>query len=591
MRKRRDWHHLLLKLRRRRIIETLGAFIAGGWLILEFVHWALIMHYHLPEKIFDISLVSIICALLCTLLWRWFRSHESRPRKIKAELVLIPLIITAAFVTNVYFILQMKVPEEEIAWKTAWKNSIAVLPFQDLSRVQDHNDFCEGISDDIITKLGSIEGLRTLASKSSSLYKNSKKSMTQIGRELKVDWILVGTLQVAQDRLRVNVQLIDGKKGFNIWTKSYMRKIDNCFDVQDEIAADMARELKMDISKGKIDFLKKREPVNYKAYQAYQWGKIYEKNYREGLKKEDLEKSQEWYQQAIALDKNYVLAYVGLGNLYEAHYVRENDEADADQMAKFYQKAYELDQEMPEANLGLGWLYFYRGLNDLSYNSFKKAFELDPTNAEVNASVGSFLRSLGLYEKAAKYFLRAIETDPFTISHYSSAANCYFYYGEYEKAIRMVRLALGIEPDNWRLHLNYARQLLMLGRYGEAEVEVDRAEKINSDSGLVRRHRAWLLAARGEVKKSASLISENDKPYSYEMTMIAALLGKTGETVDNIRTGIRVGFEEMKDYLYSYQFLASNPFYKPLLVEPEFQNLLKVEKAKYEEKLNKYAGL
>lgn len=85
MRKSRRWHHFYLQLHRRRIIETVGAFIAGGWLILEFVHWALIMHYHLPEKIFDISLVSIICALLCTLLWRWFHSDELNPRKIKTE--------------------------------------------------------------------------------------------------------------------------------------------------------------------------------------------------------------------------------------------------------------------------------------------------------------------------------------------------------------------------------------------------------------------------------------------------------------------------------------------------------------------------
>jgi adenylate cyclase len=591
LRRNRSWHQLLLKLRHRRILETLGAFIAGGWLILEFVHWALIMHYHLPEKIFDMSLVSIICALLCTLLWRWFHTQKPRPRKIKAELVLIPIIITATLLANVYFVLQLKVPEEEIAWKTAWKNSIAVLPFKNLSAEESRDSFCQGLTDDIITKLASIEGLRTLANQSSSLYKDSKKSMSRIGRELNVDWILVGTLQIDQDRARVNVQLIEARKGFNLWTKSYVRKLENCFDIQDEIAVDVARELKMNISRGKINFLKRREPASFPAYQAYQWGKVYEKNYREAGKEEDRQKSRESYQQAIAIDKNYVLAYVGLGNLVEAHYAKEDDKTDLDEMDKYYQKAYEIDPEMPEANLGLGWLYFYQGLNDLAYSSFKKAYDLDPANAEVNAVVGAFLRSVGLYDKAVKYYLRAIDIDPFTISHYYNAANCYLYIGEYEKGIRLIRVALGIEPDNFRLHLNYARQLLMLGRLGEAEVEIRLAEKINSTSDVVRRHRAWLLAARGEIEKSKASLKETDKPYLYEMTSMAAIFGNTLQAIENIKMGIAVGFEEVKDYLYGYPFLASNPYYKNLKNLTEFQELLRLEKKKYEDRKEKYAGL
>jgi serine/threonine-protein kinase len=591
MKNKRRGHQLLVKMRRRRIIETTGAFIAGGWLILEFVHWALIMHYHLPEKIFDIAFVSIICAFLSTLLWRWFHSHEKKERRVKVELILIPVIISAAAVFNFYLILQMKIPEEDLAWRIAWKNSIAVLPFSDLSPGQDQNSFCEGVSDDIITRLGSVDGLRVIARTSSTKYKNSEKSIARIGKELKVDQILEGTLKMEKDRVRINVQLIDTKRGFNIWTKSYDKKIESCFELQDEIASDIANQLKLSLAEGKVRNLKKREPANFEAYKAYQWARIFERNYRDNQRREDFVRSVEMYQKAIEHDPQYVMAYWGLGNVFEAHYVRQNEERDLDQMEKYYSRAYDLNPELPEASLGLGWLYFHRGLFDLSYESFKKAFELEPGSAEVNAGIAAFLRSVGLYEKAIKYHLRAIESDPFTISHYSGCANCYFYIGEYEKAIRLIKEAIGIEPNNWRLRLAFARQLLMLGRYGEAEVEIGRAEKISPGSALARRHRLWLLAAKGEKEEAEALIQNSDPLYSYEMTIAYVLLGREDAAIRNIKEGINIGFQTVKDYLYSYPLLASNPVYRKLYRHQEFRQLLEKEKIKYEEKNAKYAGL
>lgn len=591
MKTKRRWHQLMLKMRRRHIIETVGAFIAGGWLLLEFVHWALIMHYHLPEKIFDITFVSIICALLSTLLWRWFHSHEKKSGKVKVELILIPVIISAAAVFNFYLILQMKIPEEDLAWRVAWKNSIAVLPFSDLSSGQDQGTFCEGISDDIITRLGSVDGLRVIARDSSTQYKDSKKSIARIGKELKVEQILEGTLKMEKDQVRINVRLVDTKRGFNIWTKSYDKKIESCFEIQDEIAGDIAKELRLSLIEGKVRNLKKREPANFEAYKAYQWARIFERNYRDNQRLEDFEKSVEMYQKAIKHDPKYVMAYWGLGNVFEAHYVRQNEAKDLDQMEKYYSTAYDLNPELPEASLGLGWLYFHRGLFDLSYESFKKAFELEPGSSDVNAGVAAFLRSVGLYEKAVKYHLRAIESDPFAISHYSGCANCYFYIGEYEKAIRLIKEAIGIDSNNWRLRLAFARQLLMLGRYGEAEVEVGRAEKISPGSALVRRHRIWLLAAKGEKEKTETLIQNSDPRYSYEMTLAYVLLGREDEAINNIKEGIYTGFQAVKDYLYSYPLLASNSVYKKLYRHPEFRQLLEKEKLRYEEKKAKYAGL
>ena len=122
----------LTKLRKRHIIETLAAFIGGGWLILEFVHWLLVDHYHFPEKSIDITFVTILGALLCTLLWRWFGGRE-KPRKLKPELFLVPLVLLITLGLDINLLLHLKGPESETFPAAKWKNSIAFLPFVDMS--------------------------------------------------------------------------------------------------------------------------------------------------------------------------------------------------------------------------------------------------------------------------------------------------------------------------------------------------------------------------------------------------------------------------------------------------------------------------
>jgi len=590
-RKHRRGHSFVLKLKRRRIIETTGAFIGGGWLALEFVHWALIMHYHLPEKLFDLAFVTIIGIFLSTITWRWFHSHESKPKKVKVEFIFIPVIISAVVLVDFYLILQMKVPEEDLVWKTAWKNSIAVLPFDDLSPGKSQRSFCDNLTDDIITKLGNVPGLRVIARNSSSQYSNVDKPVSRMGKELNVEQVLVGTLKIEGEKVRVNVELVDTKRGFNIWGKSYNKTIESCFEVQDEIAADIAEQLKVGLTERTVPASRRNEPRNSESFKAYQWGRFFERNYRDSQKQEDFDKSVEMYEKAINLDHNCALPYFGLGSLYESRYARENSLEDLDQMDKYYKLAYEHDPDLPEVSLGLGWVYFHRGMMDLSYQNFKRAFDLDPQSCDVNEGLAAFLRSVGLYEKAIKYHFRAIDVDPLSQRHYSSCANCYWYLGEYEKAIRLIKEAVRLEPDNWRLRLNFARQLLMLQRYDEAEVEINRAERVNPSTDLLRRHKAWLLAARGEKEQALALLKQSDLPYSYEMTIIYALVGKKEEAILNIKEGIELGFQTVKDYLYCYPILDQNPVYRSLDPNKELSLLRARERARYEERKEKYSGL
>ena len=152
----------MYKVRKRRIIETLAAFIGGGWLTWEAVHWILVEHYHFPEKLLDITLVTIICAMLCTLTWRWFGGREKKKRRIKLEFVLIPLFILMTAYLDVRFIQQLGRPEAETTSGTRWKNSIAVLPFANISADEEQEYFCDGITDEMISKLSRLREWRVM---------------------------------------------------------------------------------------------------------------------------------------------------------------------------------------------------------------------------------------------------------------------------------------------------------------------------------------------------------------------------------------------------------------------------------------------
>ena len=152
----------LTKLRKRHIIETFAGFIAGGWLIYEIVHWILVVHYHLPEKLLDITLTTLLGALICTLLWRWFSGRE-KPRKFKLELVLIPLVMLITLLLDTNLILHLKGPEPETIAAAKWKNSIAVLPFVDMSPQKDQEYFCDGMTEELINRLTNIKELKVPA--------------------------------------------------------------------------------------------------------------------------------------------------------------------------------------------------------------------------------------------------------------------------------------------------------------------------------------------------------------------------------------------------------------------------------------------
>jgi TolB-like protein len=299
------------KLRKRHIIETLAAFIGGGWLILEFVHWLLVDHYHFPEKTIDITFVTILGALLCTLIWRWFSGWE-KPRKFKLELVLIPLVLLIAVLLDLNLLLHLKEPETETFPAARWKNSIAVLPFVDISPQKDQEYFCDGMTEELINRLSNIRELRVPARTSAFTFKGKAEDIREIGKKLNVQTVLEGSIRKIGNQLRVTTQLVNIADGYHLWSETYDRELKDIFNIWDEIALAVADKLKITLLVDEKTKLKKRYTEDVEANILYLKGKYsYLTFTSEGIKK-----GIECFEQALQKDPNYSLPYSGLADIY-----------------------------------------------------------------------------------------------------------------------------------------------------------------------------------------------------------------------------------------------------------------------------------
>jgi TolB-like protein len=261
--KESGFRSVFAKMRKRRIIETLAAFIGGGWLLVEVVERLLVSHYKFPKESIDLTVVSFIGALLATLVWRWFRGTERRPGNIKVEVLIVPLIILVASAIDLHLIVQMAgILGKElligiiafllgISWVifklSQWAantsaiaakrsdiskpaeiepgRSIVVLPFVNISPEEGQDYFCDGLSEEIINALSHIRELRVVARTSAFAFKGKEIDIREVGEKLNVDAVLEGSVRKTGDRLRITAQLINVSDGYHLWSERFDREM------------------------------------------------------------------------------------------------------------------------------------------------------------------------------------------------------------------------------------------------------------------------------------------------------------------------------------------------------------------------------
>jgi len=468
---------------------------------------------------------------------------------------------------------------------TQWANSIAVLPLRDFSPQKDQEAFCDGMTDALIGKLSRIERLKVISLTSVMNYKSPDRNIKQIGKELKVQTVLEGSIQRENNTIRLNTQLINVADDSHLWSASFDRKLESVFAVQDEISQSIAEALKMELTPdekgGQKGEPKEYAPKNLEAYEYYTKGMHFIKSkYVVTFQEQDFKAGVEMFHKAIELDPDYALAYLGLTWAYEHHYHVTGSRDDLEEACKNSEKAYALAPDSAETIASRGYYFYeYDGDYDKAFQTVKKALDINPNIGVVNFLAGACYLYHGLYFQAIGYFLKAMELDPYYFWTPYKIATCYMNIGESEKAASYFEKYFELAPVVLIFPGRYIALNIKMNRLDTVEELIARTEKSHPDYSLLPYCRALLLAAKGE-KDEALALYQNSEVYS--------LLGMKDEAIEQLNMEIRN--ETRFPHVY-YYLLLNNPFYDNLRDDPGFKRIVKREKKLYEEQLKKYGGV
>jgi TolB-like protein/uncharacterized protein HemY len=314
------------------------------------------------------------------------------------------------------------------------EKSVMVLPFKNLSSDENNQYFADGITEDILNHLSRIGDLRVISRTTSERFRDSELSSTEIARRIGINYLIEGSVRKYGDKVRITVQLIDGKTDRHLWSENYDRKLADIFQIQSEIAQNIALELQAVITPSEKTLIEKVPTDNMEAYNYYLIGNNY---YWRSYDKQDYSIAISMYSKAIELDPDFALAYIRLAISHTAMYWFHFDRS-YERVAKAREAidaAIILDPEIPETHMALGY-YYYRCL--LDYEKALEELSLAENklrnNPECIFMKGSIYRRSGEWQAAMENFLQAYELNPGSSQIAQNIAATYFLLGEFTKS-------------------------------------------------------------------------------------------------------------------------------------------------------------
>jgi serine/threonine-protein kinase len=371
-------------------------------------------------------------------------------------------------------------PDQETS-KEPEDNTIAVLPFSNLSSDAENEYFSDGLTEELIHALTKVEGLKVVAWSSAIQFKGKARDIYEIGQRLRVGRILEGSVRRSGDQLRIAVQVIDIATGYYLWSETYDRRMQDLFAVQAEIAGAIVNFLEMRLAARRKPEAPRPSSADLEAYNLYLKGRYFwNKRTNEGLKK-----SAECFEKAIERDSNCALAYAGLADALQiqAGYGMEHPAGVLPRAKAAAFRALEIDSTLAEAHTSLGLI---RSLHDFEWEEAEQhylhAIELNPGYATAHFWYGAdFLTNLGRFDEAHDEVKLACELDPLTPIVKMCQGYLLFVSRRYQDATASYRFLLEEEPTFYKLHTALGRVLIHMGQYQKAIESLERGRALAGD--------------------------------------------------------------------------------------------------------------
>ncbi len=422
------------------------------------------------------------------------------------------------------------------------RGALAVLPFDNISSDQETDYFSDGLTEELIARLSLVSEIELISRWASMQYKGRKQDIHAIGAELGARYIIGGTVRRFQDSVRITVQLVDVGTNRQLWGNTYKGKLDDIFDIQEQVAQQIVEALKLKLSFSEKVSLTKRQTVNAQAYDLYLRGQSY--LYR--LTKRGTEYAIQLFEKAIELDPRYAAAYAGCSCAYGqmfGWFAREDQYRDKAQEFSF--KALMYDNTLPEAYTAMGLSYFIWGKFEEASASVGKAIELDPDDFIAHWTLGRIQFSTGRSEQAVDSFRHVIEIRPTFITAHSDLCQTLEGLGRTEEAkkaaqrlVEMMPNYLLQNPDDSRARIVFAHMLFTIGK---PEIAVAEA-------------------------KAAIDSAPGDSVMLYNAACLYSKLQETRRAVDTLRQAINAG-------VTNFQWMKHDPDLNSLRDDPEFIEL------------------
>jgi TolB-like protein/Tfp pilus assembly protein PilF len=455
------WH----ELKRRRVIHVIIVYATAAFVIIELVG-NVYESLQLPDWTPTLVILLIVIGFPFAIIFSWIYDVTLKGIK-KTE----PVKHTK----------KKKEDTPPPAKKSWFENSIAVLPFQDMSPEKDQEYFCDGITEELINALTHVESLKVIARTSSFAFKGKPKDMREIGRKLDVETLLEGSIRKDGKRLRITAQLIKVADGSHLWSEKFDREIEDVFAIQDEISLAIVDHLKVKLLGEEKAVIVTRHTENLEAYNLYLKGN----HHCHAATASGFEKAIECFEQALQKDARYALPYIGLAEVYWLSTFFGNmppNEA-YPQSEKFVNKALGISNILAEAHSVMGLINtFYYWNWKKAELSFKQAIQLNPNSAYIHIYYSFLLTCTRRHKEAIKEAKRAQELDPLSSYITSYVGSAYYYGSQFDRAIEECQMVIAIDPNYYIAHqwlsLAYTENAIIkesLGEHEKAVVEFEKA--------------------------------------------------------------------------------------------------------------------
>jgi TolB-like protein/predicted Zn-dependent protease len=382
--------------------------------------------------------------------------------------------------------------------KATRERSVAVLPLVNLSGDPEDEYFSDGITEDIITKLFKIGGLRVISRSSVMRYKDTELSLQEIAQQLDVAMILEGSVRKSGDQVRIVAQLIDANSDEHLWAETYDRHLTNIFTLQSDVAEEIATALGLLLSPKEKTALAKIATKNTQAYDLYLAGRHY-------LDLERIAPAIDYFERAIELDSGYADAYADLAWVYYLRGLYLGNQSIWEKTEELAQKSVELDPTNATAYKVFALLQERRdGDLKAAEESFKKALELDPQAEDIHRQYGGFLRDQGRLDEALVELKRAYELNPLGLQTNDFLWQVYSMRGELDQAIEFAHRILEFFPSDRSGPSRTGSTYQSLSEYAKAETWLKRALEMG-DSHWIRYALAYNHLYQGRLEEPAAL--------------------------------------------------------------------------------------